>query len=122
LFLGTLGGTLLANPLFGALVSRYPRRVFIPVVYRFLILNLVLFWALLTFLPEGRRLAVAHVFFVWTSVFNLFAVSVFWGFMSDIYKPEQGKRLFGFIAVGGTVGAIAGSAITASLATRIGPT
>ncbi|HEV8267667.1 MAG TPA: MFS transporter, partial [Thermoanaerobaculia bacterium] len=69
LFLGTLGGTLLANPLFGALVSRYPRRVFIPVVYRFLIANLVLFWALLTFLPEGRRLAVAHVFFVWTSVF-----------------------------------------------------
>lgn len=121
LYLGTLVGTLVANPIFSALVSRFPRRVFIPIVYRFLIVNLLVFYALLTFLSEEATLQVARVFFVWVSVFNMFAVSVFWGFMADLYKSEQGKRLFGFIGVGGTLGAVAGAALTRELATRIGP-
>ena len=59
---------------------------------------------------------VGRVFFIWTSVFNLFVVSVFWAMIVDIFNSEQGKRLFGFIAAGATVGAIIGSAVTASLA------
>jgi AAA family ATP:ADP antiporter len=61
------------------------------------------------------------VFFVWISVFNLFAVSVFWSFMADLYSSEQGKRLFGFIAAGGSAGALAGPAITVWLAVPLGP-
>jgi len=61
------------------------------------------------------------VFFVWISVFNLFAVSVFWSFMADLYASEQGKRLFGFIAAGGSAGALAGPAITVWLAVPLGP-
>lgn len=121
LYMGTLLGTLIANPIFSALVSRYPRRVFLPVVYHFLALCLVLFWALLRFLPQEHAGSVATVFFVWASVFNLFAVSVFWGFMADLFRSDQGKRLFGFIGVGGTLGAIAGAALTASLAGTVGP-
>ena len=64
---------------------------------------------------------VGRVFFVWTSVFNLFVVSVFWAFMLDVFRTEQAKRLFGLIGVGGTLGAIAGAAATAVLAERIGP-
>jgi len=122
LFVGTLAGTAALNPLFGALVSRLTRRVFVPVVYRVLLGSLVLFWALLRFGPEAWRLPVAQTFFVWASVFNLFAVSVFWGFLSDLFRPEQGRRLFGFIAVGGTLGAVAGAALTAALAAPLGPT
>lgn len=121
LFLGTLAGTLAANPIFGALVARYPRRVFVPIVYRFLIVNLLAFFALLTWLEGEARLAVARAFFVWASVFNLFAVSVFWGVMADLFRSEQGKRLFGFIGAGGTAGGIAGAALTAGLAEAIGP-
>jgi AAA family ATP:ADP antiporter len=121
LYMGTLGGTLAANPVFSAVVSRWPRRVFIPVVYRFLILNLLVFYALLTGLPEAPRALAARVFFVWVSVFNLFAVSVFWGFMADMFRSDQGKRLFGFIGMGGTLGAVAGAALTTSLAEAIGP-
>ena len=47
-------------------------------------------------------------FFVWVSVFNLFATTVFWAFMTDLFTTEQGKRLFGFIAVGGSLGGIVG--------------
>jgi len=122
LFVGTLLGTAALNPLFSELVTRLTRKVFVPVVYRVLLGTLVLFWALLSFAPEGWRLPVAQAFFIWASVFNLFAVSVFWGFLADLFRPEQGKRLFGFIAVGGTLGAVAGAALTAALAAPVGPT
>ena len=63
---------------------------------------------------------VGRVFFIWTSVFNLFVVSVFWCFMADVFRSEQAKRLFGFIGVGGTLGSITGSGVTAALAQRLG--
>ena len=49
-----------------------------------------------------------------TSIFNLFVVSVFWSLVTDIFRPGQGKRLFGVVAVGGTIGAVFGSTITTS--------
>jgi AAA family ATP:ADP antiporter len=61
-----------------------------------------------------------RAFYVWTSAFNLFVVSIFWSFMADVFRSEQAKRLFGFIGVGGTLGSIVGSGVTASLASRIG--
>ncbi len=120
MFTGTLVVMLLANTLFSALVARYTRRRFIPVAYRFLIANLLIFFALLFFVGKQHQLWIGRAFFVWTSVFNLFAVSVFWAFMVDVFNSDQGKRLFGFISVGGTLGAIVGAAITASLVRKIG--
>ena len=64
---------------------------------------------------------VARVFFVWVSVFNLFAVAVFWSFMADLFNAEQGKRLFGFIGAGGTAGALLGPVITIGLSVPLGP-
>jgi AAA family ATP:ADP antiporter len=71
---------------------------------------------------EGSALDVwvGRAFFVWTSVFNMFVVSVFWCFMADVFRSEQGKRLFGFIGVGGTLGSIVGSGATALLVPHIG--
>jgi AAA family ATP:ADP antiporter len=118
LFTATFLTMLAAVPLYGALVARLPRRRFIPVVYHFFVLNLAVFWFLLSFAFE--KIFVARVFFVWISVFVLFAVSVFWSFMADLYSPEQGKRLFAFIAAGGTAGSLAGPAITIGLAELLG--
>lgn len=117
LWTGTTIAMLVAVPAFGALVSRFPRRVFVPVTYHFFTLNVLVFWALLGVLPldPGARLWVGYAFYIWLSVFNLFAVSVFWGFMADLFTNEQSKRLFGAIGVGGTLGAICGSAVPATL-------
>ena len=122
LFLGTLLGMLLVHPLFTALVSRLPRRLFIPISYTFFAVNLVVFWLLFQTISEGAGIWTGRVFFVWTSVFNLFVVSIYWSLMADLFRPAQAKRLFGFIAVGGTVGAVVGSSVTAFLANRVGPT
>lgn len=121
LFLGTLTGMMLLHPLYGALVSKMPRRRFVPLVYRFFILNLVVFYAIFQIVDTAGAVWVGRVFFVWTSVFNLFVIAVFWSFMNDIYRPSQSKRLFGIVAVGGTAGAILGSTITSFLSAGLGP-
>ena len=59
------------------------------------------------------------IFFIWVSVFNLFATTMFWSFMADVFTPEQAKRLFGFIAVGGSFGGIVGGLVTSSLAGKL---
>jgi len=119
LFTATFVVLLAAVPVFGAVVARLPRRRFIPLVYHFFAANIAIFWLLLAF--DIGKIHVARVFFVWISVFNLFAVSVFWSFMVDLFASEQGKRLFGFIAAGGSAGALLGPALTVGLAVPLGP-
>src|SRR6202166_2222458 len=118
-FPATFLSLLVAQPLYGALVARLPRVRFIPIVYHFFVANLALFWVLLTL--DVQKVIVARVFFVWLSVFNLFAVAVFWSFMADLFTAEQGKRLFGFIGAGGTAGGLLGPVITIGLSVPLGP-
>jgi AAA family ATP:ADP antiporter len=118
LFTGTFLAMLAAVPLFGWVTSRFPRRRFLPYVYGFFIANLLVFYALLV--GEGSHVHAARAFFVWTSVYNLFVVSVFWSFMADLYTSAQAKRLFGFVAAGGTAGALAGPVLAATLARPLG--
>ncbi len=116
LMTGTLFAMLLANPLYAWLVSRTARRKFIPATYRFFMANMLLFYAAFLFVPAERRVIVGYVFYIWLSVFNLFVVSIFRAFMSDLWTREQAARLFGAIGVGGTLGAIVGAAVAGWLA------
>src|SRR5216117_2691776 len=119
MFTVVLVAMIVANALFSMIVARMSRRRFIPIAYRFFILNLIIFFVLMQYMPPGKQPWVDGCFFVWVSVFNLFATAVFWGFMTDLFTTEQGKRLFGFIAVGGSLGGILGPVITASLVHRV---
>jgi len=121
MFSGTLVGTLIATSFFGALVAWLPRKRFIPITFRFLMLILGGFFVLLRILPESQNVWVGRVFFIWVSVFNLFVVSIFWSFITDIFRNEQGRRMFAFIALGGTLGAVSGSSVTAFFVERLGP-
>ena len=108
-----------AVPLYSASVARWSRAVFIPLANRFFAVNLLAFFAALYLLPVSVRPWIDRVFYVWTSVFALFVVTVFWGFVDDLFRSGQGKRLFGFIAVGSSLGGIAGSFATAVMVERI---
>jgi AAA family ATP:ADP antiporter len=118
LFTATFAALVVAQPVYGALVAKLPRARFIPVVYHFFVANLALFWLLLTL--GVAPVIIARAFFIWVSVFNLFAVTVFWSFMADLFSAEQGKRLFGFIGAGGTAGGLLGPAITIGLSVPLG--
>jgi len=120
LFTGTLVGMLLIHPVFAALVCRFPRKRFVPLAYRFFILHLVIFFLLYKFVEPSKSVWIGRIFFIWASIFNLFVVSVFWSFMTDVFRPGQSKRLFGIVAVGGSIGAMTGSLITSALADRLG--
>jgi ATP:ADP antiporter, AAA family len=118
LFLGTFVVSLITAPLQAALAARLPRAKFIPVAYLFLVANMVVFWFLLK--SNIAPSVVAKCFFVWITVFSVFTVSIFWTFMADLYSSEQGKRLFGFIAAGGSVGVIVGPMLTRQLVQPVG--
>lgn len=120
LYWGTAGGTLLANLGFSLLVRRLPRARFVPIVYHVLAASVLVFAALLLreHDPERTR-TVGRVFFVWISVYNLFAISVYWGFMAEVFRAEQGKRLFGLLGAAGTLGAMTGSWVTSRLAGEV---
>src|ERR1700722_20282248 len=121
LFTGTLIGMLLLNLPFSYLVKTFPREKFISLSYRFFSANILLFaLALYSATPEPT-IWVGRIFFIWTSIFNLFVVSIFWQMIVDIFTSEQGKRLFGFIAAGATLGAISGSAFTVSTIEHMAP-
>jgi AAA family ATP:ADP antiporter len=116
LFTCTFLSMLVLQPLYGALVSRYPRRVFLPALYLLFIACLFGFWWIFDRDVAGR----GALFFVWVAVFNLFAVSVFWSYMADVFDNDHAKRVYGYIGAGGTIGALLGPFITQQLVGRIG--
>jgi len=98
LFIGTAVVTLLVNPVFGWLVSRFRRIRFIAATYAFFGASLVAFWAVMVFAPAAIGVTSGQVFYVWFSVFNLFSVMVFWALLADRFSLEQSKRFFPLIA------------------------
>ena len=116
LFTATFVVMLLLQPLYGALVSRFPRRVFLPTIYLFFIACLGGFWWAFDAGTAGR----GALFFVWVAVFNLFAVTVFWSFMADVFDNAHAKQVYGYIGAGGTVGALLGPAITRLVVEPVG--
>ena len=121
MFTATLVVMLIANTIFAAIVARMERRKFIPFAYAFFILVLLLFFILMRTGSPAQQVWTGRAFYVWVSVFNLFNTAIFWAFMTDLFTVEQGKRLYAFIAVGGTLGAIVGAYITKNLIRGMGP-
>jgi AAA family ATP:ADP antiporter len=119
LYLVTLAVMLVIAPLLAAASRRRHREIFLPRIYRFLGLNLAAFFLALTFAPEAEPW-LGRVFYVWVSVFNLFSLSLFWGFMADGLGYRRGRRIFGVVAVGGTAGAILGASLTDLLVGPLG--
>lgn len=118
LFTLTFAATLLLVPLFGAIVSRVKRKVIATCTYFLCAALLLLSYAGL----QGERLVTWGIaLFIGISVLNLFLISVFWSLMADAYQESEARKMYGFVAAGGTAGAIAGPLITASLVTTIGP-
>lgn len=120
LFVGTALVTLLANPAFGWLVSRFRRLLFIAATYLGFVAALLGFWLLLVFAPGAVGEASGLVFYVWYSVSNLFLTMVFWALMADAFTLEQARRCFALVTVGGTLGATCGPLLAALLAEPLG--
>jgi AAA family ATP:ADP antiporter len=97
-------------PLYGGLVSRFRRSVFLPWIYAFVVASLIFVGISLR---DGQpSVLVSQFFWVFMSVLNLFIISVFWSFLLELFRSGQTKRLFGVIAAGGTAGALAGPLFT----------
>ena len=119
-FAATFVATLVLTPVFAYVVSRWPRRIVVPVTFLFFMACLLAFYPFFLKVEVLGPKTLGTVFFVWVSVFNLFIVSVFWSFMTDIWSNLQARRLFPVIGISGTAGAIAGPLLTRALVPVIG--
>lgn len=115
LFSGALLAMITLNPLFGHLVGRYSRQSVIAISYRSFSATLAAIAILFAMGSNAYHLWIGRVFFIWVSIFNLFVVSVFWSFIQDIFDSDQGKRLFGLLSAGATIGGLIGAALTTGL-------
>ena len=118
LWTGTFIGTLVFVPLFAAASNRVKLQTLLPWVYGFIVITLIGFYFLFESITEDRFVAAG--FYVWVSVFNMIITSVFWSFMADLFSRTQAKRVYGLVAAGGSVGAVAGPALTAGLVKIVG--
>jgi AAA family ATP:ADP antiporter len=118
LYLWTWVGSIVIIPLFGWLVGRLKRSVFLPLIYGFVAVSLVAIG--IVFRANEGSIAVGQFFYVFISILSLFLTSVFWAFLLELFDSGQAKRLFGVIAAGGTAGALAGPGITFLAASTLG--
>jgi AAA family ATP:ADP antiporter len=118
LFTGTFVVSFIVAPVYAGFASRVRLSTFLPWVYGFIALTMVAFYGLFEAVPNNRWVAAA--FYVWLSTFNLLTISVFWSMMADIFSKSQAKRLFGFVAAGGTVGTIAAPAFITFFVNTVG--
>ena len=120
LYTGTFFGTLVVIPLYTWVASGRLPRWFVPATYRFLAGSMLVFFALMLLAEGSARSWIDRVFYVWASVYNMTIVSIFWSTMADRFDRVQATRLFGAVAVGGTLGAVVGSALMSFLPERVG--
>lgn len=118
LFWATFACMLIAQPVYGWLVSRYPLRTILPQIYLLFAAMLLGFYG--WFFMAQDQIWIARTYFVWVSVFNLFIVAVFWSLMADVFESEQAARLFGMIAGGISTGGLIGPALATHLTPVIG--
>lgn len=117
LFTATFLGMLVASPLWSAALDRVGRRRLVPIAFHVFAACALGFAVAVA--AELAPAVVGRVFYVWASVFVMFVVSVFWSLLADLLGPERARRLFGPIAAGGTIGAIAGPALTRLLVEQL---
>lgn len=120
LFSATFITMLIAIPLYSLLVGKFHRRRLVPSIYAFFIVSLGMFWAAMKYLPAESQVWVARVLFIWISVYGLFIVSFFWSVVGDMLSTEQGRKIFGVMSSGGTIGGMVGSQVAGRLVGRIG--
>lgn len=109
---------LLVVPIYGLMVSRIRRSRLLPLTHAFFAINLLLFGGWFRLMPDS--VLAGRVFYVWTTAFNLFVVSMFWSVMAEVWREEQGRRLFGVIAAGGSLGGLCGPVLARTLAVSMG--
>lgn len=120
LFTATFIAAIVMQIGFGWLVSKVSRRLILPWVYGFFVINLLAFVIVMSLDPDNPWSA--RTFYVWLSVFNLLAISLAWSLLTDVMDPEQSKRLFAMVASGGSAGSILGPILTASFVNLVGAT
>ncbi|MBT4522731.1 MAG: hypothetical protein HOC23_22255 [Halieaceae bacterium] len=85
--------------------------------YRYMrVVIVVCIATLLAFAIAGKSgLSISVVYFVWLGAYSVLIIAQFWAFASELYSREAGERLFVIVALGASLGAWLGSAVSRQL-------
>lgn len=122
LFLATFLSCIFASLVLMWLSTKIKRRFYADFVFAFFVLNLLAFYLVMntTNTQSNAFVWLCRVFYVWVSIFNLFAFSSAWSLIADIFSKEASRRLFGIIAAGASLGSIFGASSVKFLVNFIG--
>jgi len=119
IFLGTFVVVSIVSPAWSALLARRSPRRFVALAFHAFAACAVVFFVVMR--AGIAPVMVGRVFYVWSAVFNLFVISIFWSLLADLLGPSTARQLYGPIAAGGTLGALAGPLLTRLLVELITP-
>jgi AAA family ATP:ADP antiporter len=118
LFIGTFVAGLVASPLWSRFLAKRQKRRVVPIAFHVFGACLLVFAALVNS-DSVDHVVVGRAFYIWSSIFNLFVVSVFWSLLADLIGHQKAKSLFGPIAAGGTIGGFVAPLVTKLLVAHV---
>ena len=107
------------NPIYSYVISKIDGSKVVLYCYSFFIVNFVLFLCGWTLLEDQGRIWTAYIFYVWLNVYSLLVVSIFWATLINFFNSDDGRRLFGIISAGGSLGAFFGTSVTQYFALEV---
>lgn len=103
-------------PLYSAFANRIAPARLVQFVFAFFLVSLLVFLGL-----GYAGVRIGFAFFVWLGIFATMSIAQFWSLANDLFTEAEGERLFPLIAIGGTLGAIAGAQIASQGIAALGP-
>lgn len=103
-------------PIYSRFSRKYSPRSFMLIVTLFCAFT---FFLLAAAGYGGFRIAI--IFYLWMGAYGLLVISQFWAYASEFYNESDGKRLFGLVAFGASLGAMFGSILSKSIPSELSP-
>jgi AAA family ATP:ADP antiporter len=97
-------------PIYGKFSRRFDSYRYMQIVTAVCVATLLCFAAL------GKSgVSISVIYFVWLGAYSVLIIAQFWAFASELYSREAGERLFVIVALGASLGAWLGSAVSREL-------
>ena len=106
-------------PTYAAIAARIGRRLAAIGTLTFFSLNVLAFWALFRW---ARFDLLPALFFIWVNCFGVIAPVQAWSFANSLFDVRQGRRLFGLVGAGASLGALTGGLLARYLVGPVGGT
>jgi AAA family ATP:ADP antiporter len=110
-----------AVQVYAMVARRVPGRQLVVWINWLFVASILGFRGVFDWQPAGEaQTAFAWAYYIWVSIFSVFAVTLFWSFAHDVFTSDEGSRFYGYIGAGGILGGFLGGLATEHLVNLVG--